>query len=117
MNDTGDIQTGCSWFEDAAKLLPEGLIGCCTPPSSTEAGEGETGSTMAGMMRECIRRFRWFLLLPIAFGALSLLLGYYLDAQVTRVLWLILSGFVVLTGTFGFMMISRMIRRIKGGVS
>jgi hypothetical protein len=58
------------------------------------------------MMGEC----RWFALIPVALGVVLLLLGYYLDAEITRVLWMAVAGLTVLLGTFGLIMMSR----IKG---
>jgi hypothetical protein len=55
------------------------------------------------MMGKC----RWFPLVPVVFGVILLLLGYYLDAEITRVLWMAVAGLTVLLGTFGFIMMSR----------
>ena len=48
--------------------------------------------------------------MPIAFGAILFLLGYYLDAEVVRILWLIFTGFIVLMGIFMFIMASAFFR-------
>ncbi len=56
------------------------------------------------MMSKCMRMCRWFLLIPVVFGIALLLLGYYLDAEITRVLWMLLAGLVILMGAFGFLM-------------
>jgi hypothetical protein len=40
-----------------------------------------------------------------------LLLGYFLDAAAVRVLWLILSGVVIVMGLFCFSMMRSMFRR------
>jgi hypothetical protein len=45
-------------------------------------------------------------LIPVILGILLLLLGYYLDAETTRILWMVAAGFLILMGTFGFMMMS-----------
>ncbi len=58
------------------------------------------------MMSKCMRMCRWFLLIPVVFGIALLLLGYYLDAEITRVLWMLLAGLVILMGAFGFLMMS-----------
>jgi len=68
------------------------------------------------MMGECMKGCRWFPLIPLVFGTALFLLGYYLDAEVTRILWMIAAGLLVLMGTFGFLMMSRM-RRINRGVN
>jgi len=58
------------------------------------------------MMAECMKKCRWFLLIPVLFGALFLLLGYVLDAEATRTLWIAVAGFVIVMGAFGFLMMS-----------
>jgi hypothetical protein len=58
------------------------------------------------MMAECMKKCRWFPLTAVIIGVSLLLLGYYLDAEVTRILWMIATGLVVLTGTLGVLMIS-----------
>jgi hypothetical protein len=47
-------------------------------------------------------------LLPLALGIALLLLGYYLDASVTRVLWMLGAGFVTLMGALGLILAGRM---------
>ncbi len=61
---------------------------------------GEIG--MRGMVRGC----RWCAFMPITFGAVLFVLGYYLDAEVVRILWLIFTGFMVIMGIFMFVMAS-----------
>jgi hypothetical protein len=46
--------------------------------------------------------------MPIIFGTILFLLGYYLDAEIVRIIWLILTGCVVLMGTFMLLMITAM---------
>jgi hypothetical protein len=58
-------------------------------------------------MGECMKKCRWFPLVPVILGAALLLLGYYLDAEITRILWMIVAGLVILMGTVGFVMISK----------
>lgn len=55
---------------------------------------------MMRMMKYC----RWCAFMPITFGAILFLLGYFLDAEVLRILWLIFTGFMVLMGIFMFIM-------------
>jgi hypothetical protein len=73
---------------------------CCT-----NAGGG---FDCRSMMRECMRGCRWLPLVPVVLGILLLLLGYYLDAEITRILWMGAAGFVILMGTFCLLMMSRM---------
>jgi len=65
---------------------------------------------MRRMMRECMKGCRWCALIPITFGAVLFLLGYYLDAEVVRIQWLILTGFMVLTGVFMLIIVSLFLR-------
>ena len=58
------------------------------------------------MMSKCMKVCRWFPLIPVVFGIALLLLGYYLDAEIIKVLWMIAAGFVVLMGSFGLLMMS-----------
>lgn len=47
---------------------------------------------------------QWCAIFPVTFGAILFLLGYFLDAEVVRILWMILSGFMILMGAFMFIM-------------
>ena len=59
-------------------------------------------------MSKCMRGCRWFPIIPVVLGMALFLLGYYLSPEITRILWMIIAGFVVLTGTFGLLMMSKM---------
>lgn len=59
-----------------------------------------------GMMREHMRECRWCAVFLLAFGSVLFLLGYYLDPGVVRILWLVVTGFMVLMGTFAFILAS-----------
>jgi hypothetical protein len=48
--------------------------------------------------------------MPIVFGLVMLLLGYFLDAATVRILWLILSVAVIIMGLFCFTMMRSMFR-------
>jgi len=80
----------------------EAMAGCCGGMS----GSGDSRSIMAGCMKMC----RWFPLIPVILGILLLLLGYYLDAEITRILWMVAAGFLILMGTLCLFMMSKMIR-------
>ena len=72
---------------------------------------GQEQNCCAGMgqgMRKC----RWFLLAPVILGVLRLLMGYYLDARVTRMLWMVTSALVILLGILAFGMVSSFSRRL-----
>ena len=59
---------------------------------------------MKGMVKDCCKRCKWCPLFPIVFGIIFLLLGYYLSAEVVRVLWMVLALFWVAMGVCCFMM-------------
>jgi len=66
------------------------------------------------MMARCAAMFRWFPLLPLILGIALLLLGYYLDASITRVLWMFVAGFVALMGAVGLILAGRMKKMCRG---
>lgn len=68
-------------------------------------------SNMVGMMKECMKKCRWCPFIPITFGIISFLLGYFLDAEIVRILWLILSGMAILMGAFCFIIMSAMSKK------
>lgn len=65
---------------------------------------------MMVMMKEHMKGCRWCAFLPITFGAILFLLGYYLDAEVVRILWLIFTGLIVLMGICMFIMVRAFFR-------
>ncbi|MHC4395796.1 MAG: hypothetical protein ACYS1A_09085 [Planctomycetota bacterium] len=79
---------------------PEMMPDCCK-----NTGQADDPHSM---MSKCMKGCRWFPLVPVILGIALLLLGYYLDAQITRILWMIAAGFIVLMGTFGILMMSKM---------
>ncbi|MHC4418868.1 MAG: hypothetical protein ACYS8I_15580 [Planctomycetota bacterium] len=60
------------------------------------------------MMSKCMKGCRWFPLVPVTLGIALLLLGYYLDAETTRILWMIAAGFVVTMGVLGLLVMNKM---------
>jgi len=80
----------------------EAMAGCCGGMS----GSGDSRSMMSGCMKMC----RWFPLIPVILGISFLLLGLYLDAEITRILWMVAAGFLILMGTFCLLMMCKMIR-------
>ena len=90
--------------EGMAKMM----AGCCE-------GAGDGGPEgLAGVMETCcqgMKSCRWFPLFPAIAGVILFLLGYFLDANVVRLLWLVVSGAIVLMGVVGTMMVSMMLRR------
>ena len=80
--------------------MPEMMAKCCGGMS----GSGDSRSMMAGCMNVC----RWFPLVPMIFGIVLFVLGYYLDASIIRVLWMLFAGFMVVMGTFGLILMGTM---------
>jgi hypothetical protein len=73
--------------------------------------EGMSGNDdCSSMMAKCMNRCRWFPLMPVIFGIALLLLGYYLDAEIIRTLWMIAAGLSILLGTLCLLMMSKMTR-------
>lgn len=72
----------------------------------------ETDSTrmMRGCMTGCMKACRWCPFMPIIFGVALFLLGYYLDAEAVRLLWLVFSGFMVLMGLMMLVMVNVFLR-------
>jgi len=61
--------------------------------------------TMKGMIGICGEKCRWCPLIVIVGGILLFLLGYYLDAKVVRILWLVTSALWVAMGLGSFIML------------
>jgi hypothetical protein len=87
----------CGTVEDKQKMA-EMMDKCCEGMN----GSGDCGS----MMAECMKRCRWFPLIPLIVGIFLFLLGYYLNAEVIRILWMVVAGLIILLGTFGLIMMS-----------
>jgi len=66
--------------------------------------DGWEGGDMKEMMKSCMQRCRWCPLLSIILGTIAFLLGYFLDAEIIRILWLILSGTIVVMGLLCWLM-------------
>jgi hypothetical protein len=62
------------------------------------------------MMKECMKGCKVCSLIPITLGILAFLLGYFLDAEIVRILWLVFSGLIALFGIFIFLMINTLMR-------
>ncbi|OEU62091.1 MAG: hypothetical protein BA870_05700 [Desulfuromonadales bacterium C00003094] len=66
--------------------------------------DGWEGGEMKEMMKSCLQKCRWCPLLPIILGTIAFLLGYFLDAEIIRIIWLILSGTMVVMGLLCLLM-------------
>jgi hypothetical protein len=63
---------------------------------------------MKEMMQHCMEKCRWCPLIPLTLGVIFFLLGYYLDAEIVRIIWLVFSGLLILMGSMGFLMMNMM---------
>jgi hypothetical protein len=94
--------------------------GCCNPESSVgimanccEGASTKGSQGMRAMMSECcgkMKVFRLFPVIPMALGAIAFLLAYFLGGEIIRILWLIMSGTVVLMGLLGLILMGSMCR-------
>lgn len=66
---------------------------------------------MKEMMQECMKKCRWCPLIPVTVGIIFLLLGYFLDAEIIRMLWIILSIIMILMGIICFTMMNIMSKK------
>jgi hypothetical protein len=88
---------------------------CCAGPDGRKTMEdcckgSGGGMDWSSMMGRCMKGCMWFPLIPVVFGIAFFLLGYYLDAEITRILWMVTAGLVILMGTLGAVMMRVMIR-------
>lgn len=67
---------------------------CCPDISNLECGCFNS-KAMPQAMASCFSRCRIFLLVPVILGITFLALGYYLDSDLIRALWMIGAGMVV----------------------
>ncbi len=63
------------------------------------------------MMSECMRRCRWFPLIPLIICIGLFALGYFMDSEVVRVLWMVLFGTMLLMGILCFVIMNVMVRK------
>ena len=107
--------------EDKKKMMCSMMEKCCADMTADDKknmmGEmmsmmgGEGGAGMMGMMmKKCMKGFRWFPLIPMSLGFIFFLIGYFLDAETVRIVWLLFSGLILIVGLFGFIMMRAMSR-------
>ena len=68
----------------------------------------EEDDNCRSMMNKCMKRCRWFPFVPVVLGIALLMLGYFLNPEITRILWMIAAGFMATMGVFGFVMMNNM---------
>ena len=66
------------------------------------------GNMMSEMMHQCASVSRWMPLFPITIGVTLFLLGYYLEAESVRLIFLTFAAVPVIMGIFGFIMMNSM---------
>ena len=75
------------------------------------------GKNILSYLKEIIlgrmEKARWFLLIPFTFGIIAFALGYFLDAEIVRIIWLVLSGLMIVMGFMCFLMMSIMYKVIS----
>lgn len=76
---------------------------CCRSMWQSDGGRA--------MMGRCMRMCRWFPVFPVIVGIGLLLFGYYLHAEISRVLWMVAGGSLVLMGIFCLFMMGRVTNR------
>lgn len=79
---------------------PPGMPDCCAGMVATD----DCRTMMSKGMRAC----RWFPLIPMIAGIGLFILGYYLNAELARVLCMVAGGTLALCGLLGLMMAGRM---------
>lgn len=120
-----DASTGTTEQGDKMMQMCKVIEHCCTDMSDADKkkmmqdmmprmmhimGDGRGTGMMDTMMKTCMHGFRWFPLIPVTVGTALFLLGYFLEAEVVRVLFLILAAVPVMMGLLGFFMFRTMIR-------
>lgn len=65
---------------------------------------------MKDMMQACMKGCRWCPLIPLILGIILFLLGYFLDAQTVRLLWLVFSCFPIVMGLMALVMMNTMFK-------
>lgn len=51
----------------------------------------------------------------MVFGIILLKLGYFLDAEVVRIIWMVIAGFVVVLGVLGLFIAGKMKKMCSNG--
>jgi flagellar motor component MotA len=71
--------------------------------------------TQESMIAKCMKHCRWCPLIPLVVGITALLLGYFLDPETIRTIWMIGASLVVLMGICGLVMMGVMKRKFTSG--
>ena len=65
---------------------------------------------MKNMMQACMKGCRWCPLIPLILGVILFLLGYFLDAQTVKLLWLVFSCIPIVVGLLALTMMNTMFK-------
>jgi hypothetical protein len=121
---TGPMPEG-GGHEDKKEKICSVMRECCSGMSAAEKktvmrdvmphmmdtmGDNSMRSTMGMMMGHCMRAFRWLPLIPLGFGIVFFLIGYFLSAEAVRILWLVLAAIPIILGTLALLITSAMSR-------
>lgn len=66
------------------------------------------GNMMSEMMHHCATNMRWMPLFPMTIGVALFLLGYFLEPEAVRIVFLVLAAVPVIMGIFGLIMMNSM---------
>ena len=91
-----------SCCEQKSGMIPD----CCKSISESEES--------CSMMSKCMTGCRWFPLIPVILGIALIMLGYFLNAEVIRIIWMITSGFVLVLGVLGLLVAGKMMKICNG---
>lgn len=69
---------------------------------------------MKDIMQACIKKCRWCPLIPVILGVVLFLLGYFLDAEIVRILWLVFSCLPILMGLMALVMMNIFFNKEEG---
>ena len=72
----------------------------------------DNDSSNAGMMK-CMKGAKWFLLMPGVLIILAFILGYLLDPETVKTLWLILTGTLVVLGSIFYILMNLWFYRLQ----
>ena len=65
-----------------------------------------------GMMK-CMKGAKWFLLIPGVIIILAFLLGYILDPAAVKILWLIITGTLIILGTIFYILMNIWVNKLQ----
>ncbi|MFC1765828.1 hypothetical protein ACFL6U_27595 [Planctomycetota bacterium] len=99
-NQDQEKNQGKPWWES------ERWVNCCQGIGNVDSNCC-SDTEMQQAMGNCFSCCRYLLLFPVILGIIFLLLGYYLNSEIIRVLWMISAGVVAGMGLFGALAMRR----------